>query len=93
MESFQGVLHTPSIGWIAVDCPNPEDEEEELPEPQMWTSPTLAGLVAAVGEGLAGLRPGPEDAGDDGFGCRWISDYLRGALAVWPGFGQGVGPR
>ncbi|MFG2845982.1 hypothetical protein ACGF12_22850 [Kitasatospora sp. NPDC048296] len=92
-ESFQGVLYVSAVGWVAVDCPDPEDDQGEIPEAQVWTSPSLAGLVAAVGDRPSGLRPGPEGAGDDEFGCRWISDYLRGALEVWPGLGQDGGAR
>ncbi|MER5352617.1 hypothetical protein ABT093_20070 [Kitasatospora sp. NPDC002551] len=85
LESFQGVLHASGCGWIAIDSPDPEDGQEEIPDPQVWTSPSLAGLLAAAGDRLSGLRPGPEGAGDDEFECRWLSGYLREALEAWPG--------
>ncbi|WP_331731567.1 hypothetical protein [Kitasatospora sp. NBC_01300] len=92
-ESFQGVLYASAVGWVGIDCPEPEDDQDECPEAQVWTSPSLAGLVAAVGDRLAGLRPGTGGAVDDEFGCRWVSHYLRGALEVWPGLGQELGRR
>ncbi|WP_406097436.1 hypothetical protein [Kitasatospora purpeofusca] len=86
LEFLQGVLHATAIGWIAIDCPEAEDDQNEIPDPLVWTSSPLAGLVPAVGDQPSGLRPGPEGwSGDDEFGCRWISGHLRAALSAWPG--------
>ncbi|MFJ9521344.1 hypothetical protein ACIRPK_24215 [Kitasatospora sp. NPDC101801] len=76
-EYFQGVLYSPAVGWVATERPEPQDDGEE-PDSLVWTAPTLAALVDAAGEHLSGLRP---DA-VDGFGCRWVSGYVREAVGV-----------
>ncbi|MQS17565.1 hypothetical protein F7Q99_36615 [Streptomyces kaniharaensis] len=77
----QGVVYSPATGWIAVERPWEEQDEDDtsVPDARAWSAPALDQLLAALGEEMPELRASVDVDGDEG---ALLSLHLREALTA-----------